>query len=161
MLNVDLNARGEETGLYRFGYQIVAVVTTQTTGISGTIRWDKKVFNATGRTTAQIAQMFKIAANKVDRIVPPEGFIYDEYTPLAFGVATGLAEDENDFMVPYEIPGAPYNQPLTVTVDIGPHFDSANPPVVHQTSGPRPVVLVIANPGVVGVDFRISVVVIN
>ena len=161
LLNVALVLRGESTSLNRFGYQIVTVVTTQTTGISGTIRWSKDVFNATSLTPGQIAQMFKIAANRVDRITPPTGFVFDQYTPLAFGVTTGFSNNENDFLVPYEIPGAPYNQPLVVTVDVGPLFASNGKPVAGQTGGPKPVVLTIAQPGVTGVDFRVSEIIIR
>jgi hypothetical protein len=105
--------------------------------------------------------MFKIAANRVDHITPPEGFVYDQYTPLAFGVTTGISHDKNDYLVPYEIPGAPYNQPLTVTVDVGSLFASNGSPTAGQTGGPRPVVLTIANPGVTGVDFRVSAILIR
>ena len=51
LLRVALALQGEHTGLNRFGYQVVAVVTTQATGISGTIRWSRDVFDAANQTT--------------------------------------------------------------------------------------------------------------
>jgi hypothetical protein len=156
LLNVAAALRGENTTLNRFGYQVVTVVTTQTTGISGTIRWSRDVFDASHLGPGQIAQMFKIAANHVERIQPPDGFVYEQYTPLAFGVTTGFSSDKNDFLVPYEIPGAPYNQPLVVTVDVGPLFAGGGQTLADHTSGPNPVVLTLAQPGVTGVDFRVT-----
>lgn len=162
ILSVPLAARGENTGLYRFAYQIVTVVTTQKTGITGTIRWERHLFDASGLTPGQVAQLFKIAANRVDRITPSDGgFVYDQYIPLAFGVTTGLSHDKSDYLVPYEIPGAPYNQPLTVTVDVGALFKSEGTATAGQTSGPRPVVLSIAAPGVSGVDFRVATIIVK
>jgi hypothetical protein len=161
LLKVRMALQGEHTGLMRFGYQVVVTVTTQATGISGTIRWRRELFNATGLNAGQIAQMFQIAANHVDRITPPQGFVYDKYTPVAFGVTKGLSHDDIDFLVPYEIPGAPYNQPLVVTVNVGPLFRSNGSPYASQTSGPNPVVLTVAQPGVTNVDFRVTATVLR
>ena len=161
LLRADLVLRGEGTGLMRFGYQIVTIVTTQATGISGTIRWEKGIFDASRLNAGQIAQMFNITANHVEHINPPSGFAFDKYTPVASGVTTGFSKDRQDFIVPYEIPGAPYNQPLVVRVEIGNLFHSAFTPVAGQFAGPNPVVLTIANPGVTGVDFRVSEIVVR
>lgn len=161
ILKVALALQGEHTGLNRFGYQVVAVVTTQATGISGTIRWSRDVFNAANQTSGQIAQMFKITANTVERVAPPQGFTFDRYTPVAFGVTTGFSHTDNEFTVPYEIPGAPYNQPLVVRVEIGAGFGAQGTPVTGQISGPNPVVLTIATPGVTNVDFRVSAMVLR
>jgi hypothetical protein len=155
LLKADLVLRGEGTGLMRFGYQVVTVVTTQATGISGTIRWAKSIFDASTLNSGQIAQMFRITANHVEHINEPSGFVHDKYTPVAFGVPAGFSRSGQDFVVPYEIPGAPYNQPLVVLVEVGAIFRSAAPPLAAQTAGPNPVILTIAKPGVTGVDFRI------
>ena len=156
ILSVNMALQGSKTGLDRFGYQVVTVVTTQVTGISGTIRWDKSLFDASLLTAGVVAQLFQIAANHVDHIDPPNGFVYDQYTPLAFGVTTGISLDGETFAVPYEIPGAPYNQPLFVTVQIGSLFQSSGVPLAGQVAGPRPVFLTVPAPGVSGVDFLIQ-----
>ena len=161
-LTVNMALQGEETGLNRFGYQIVTVVTTQVTGISGTIRWARDIFDASHSTPGQAAQMFQITANHVERINPPGGFAYDKYTPVAFGVTTGFFTDHNDFVVPYEIPGAPYNQPLVVMVEIGSLFHPVHgSAVAGQVNGPNPVVLTVAVPGVSNVNFRVSEIIIR
>ncbi len=161
LLKVAMALQGEHTGLMRFGYQVVATVTTQATGISGTIRWKRDLFDASRLSAGEVAQMFQIAANRVERITPPQGFVFDKYTPLAFGVPKGFSHDESDFLVPYEIPGAPYNQPLVVTVAVGALFRSNGAPFASQTSGPNPVVLTIAQPGVTNVDFRVTAMVVR
>lgn len=160
LLKVSMALQGDDTGLMRFGYQVVAVVTTQVTGISGTIRWSRDIFESSD--PALVPQMFQITANHVERVTPPPpGFAFDKYTPIAIGVTTGFSSDGNDFVVPYEIPGAPYNQPLVVTVAVGPLFQCTGTPVAGQTSGPNPVVLTVSQPGVTDVDFRVSTIVIH
>jgi hypothetical protein len=161
LLTADLVLRGEGTGLARFGYQVVAVVTTQATGISGSIRWATSVFDASRLNSGQVAQMFNITANHLEHIVPPSGFAYDKYTPVATGVTTGFSKSGQDFVVPYEIPGAPYNQALVVRVEIGNMFASSTPPLAGQTAGPNPVSLTVAHPGVTGVDFRVSQIILR
>ncbi len=161
LLKVALALQGEHTGLNRFGYQVVVIVTTQATGISGTIRWSRDVFDAANQTPGQIAQMFQITANRVERVTPPQGFASDRYIPVAFGVTTGFSHNTDEFLVPYEIPGAPYNQPLVVRVEVGAGFGASGRPLAGQISGPNPVVLTVANPGVTGVDFRVSAIVIR
>ena len=105
--------------------------------------------------------MFQITANRVERVTPPQGFAFDRYIPVAFGVTTGFSHDTDEFLVPYEIPGAPYNQPLVVRVEVGAGFRANGSPVAGQVSGPNPVVLTVANPGITSVDFRISAIVIR
>lgn len=161
LLTVDMALQGEHTGLNRFGYQVVALVTTQQTGISGVIRWNRGLFDPGGLSAGQIAQLFQITANHVDHFVPPAGFAYDKYTPVAYGVTSGLSHDTADFIVPYEIPGAPYGQPLVVKVDVGSLFQCQGSPGAGQISGPNPVVLTVAAPGVSGIDFRVSAMIIR
>jgi hypothetical protein len=161
LLRVALALQGEHTGLNRFGYQVVAVVTTQATGISGTIRWRRDIFDAANVPPGQIAQMFQITANRVERVTPPQGFVYDRYTPVAYGVTTGFSHTTDEFIVPYEIPGAPYNQPLVVNVQVGAGFHAHGTPGAGQISGPNPVVLTVGQPGVTNVDFRVSAMVVR
>jgi hypothetical protein len=162
LLTADLVLRGEGTGLMRFGYQIVTIVTTQATGISGAIRWEKSIFDASKLNSGQIAQLFNITANHVEHVNPPSGFAFDKFIPVASGVTNGFSKDGHDFVVPYEIPGAPYNQPLVVRLEVGNLFIAVGGgPVAGQTGGPNPVVLTVANPGVTGVDFRVNITVVR
>jgi len=55
LLNVNMALQGSHTGLARFGYQVAAVVATQTTGISGTIRWAKSIFDPRASNEAKSA----------------------------------------------------------------------------------------------------------
>ena len=68
---------------------------------------------------------------------------------------TGFTRDVHDFLATYEIDGAPYNQPLYVTVEPGALFQ-ADGATASQIAGPRPAVLTIAQSVVNGVDFRIT-----
>ncbi len=156
ILKVNLAAQGEVTGIGRFSYQVVAIVDTQAIGISGVIKWRKEIFDGTTLTPGQISQTFKISANHKDRIAPPQGFVYDKLTPVAYGLTTGFMSDENDFIIPYEIPSAPYNQPLIVMVEVGALFRANGQINVGQISGPNPITLDLTNQGVTNVDFRVN-----
>jgi hypothetical protein len=157
MLTVQLALRGDYSTLNRFGYQVVTIVTIQTTGISGTIRWAKNIFDGSSLTPAQLAQIFLIAANTTQTIIPPQGFQYIQYTPVAYGVATGITNDGNDYIVAYNIPGGPYNTPLVPTVAVGTLFGATGPVLCGQVSGPNPVILTVTHPGATNVNFRVSV----
>jgi hypothetical protein len=164
MLSVDCSLMGDWSTLNRFGYQIVATVTTQITGITGSIRWKKDIFDPSALSQGEIAQLFLIAANREEIIPPPPegGFGTVNYIPLAYGTASTLTHDKNDFIVQYNIPGAPYNQPLVVTVQVGPLFrPTAGSPMAGQIAGPSPLILTVADPGVSGVDFRVGVLVLK
>lgn len=164
LIRVDMALSGEHTHLHRFGYQVVATVTTQATGISGRILWNRSIFDAHALTLNQIAQTFRITANLVERITPPPGtltFAYDKYTPVAYGFAKGFSSEGADFVVPYEIPGAPYNQNLVVQVEVGSQFLTAGSPGAGQVAGPNPVRLTVTSPGIAGVDFRIGTLILR
>jgi hypothetical protein len=155
-LTAQLGLRGDWSTLNRFGYQVVALVTTQSTGISGTIRWSKDLFDPTHLPPDELASLFLVAANTV--YIPPSsgGFgSYPVYTPVAYGATGGVQHDNVDYIVPYKIPGGPYNQALTVLVKVSSQFRSGYPPVVSQVAGPNPVTLTTADPAVTGVDFRV------
>lgn len=158
LLSVDLALEGDPSKLNRFGHHVVTLVTTQQTGIAGKTLWDPDVFDATGLTQGEAAQLFRITANYVEEIHPHDGFSYIQYTPLAYGVATGFARDDGDFVVPYEIPGVPYNRPLVVRVEVGTGFYSPGERSAAQIAGPEPVVLTVTSPGVSGVDFRVTAI---
>lgn len=160
LLTVDMALMGDPSALDRFGYQVVAVVTTQTTGISGTIRWSKSIFNAATLSVAQVAQLVEVSAGTSVYVPNPtgKGFGNTVYTPRAFGITGTLTSDANDFILPYEIPGAPYNVSMIVTVVVGPLFKSGYGNAARQTDGANPIVLTVSNPGVSGVDFRIGII---
>ena len=150
ILTVEMSLMGDPSALDRFGYQVVALITTQTTGISGTIAWTKDVFDATGLDAAALAQLFTISAGTSQYIPAPvgKGFGTTVYTPLAYGVSGALSTTANGFALSYDIPGAPYNVPMIVTVDATAQFKTGLPNVARQISGPNPVVLTVSNPGV-------------
>ena len=157
LLQVDAALLGDPASLNRFGYQVVVVVTTQVTGISGTIRFGKDVFDAPHITGGQVQQLFLVSADLQVFLPPPpgQGFGQYQYNPVAYGMITGLKANGNDFEVTYNIAAAPYNQQLYVIVQAGPAFTPANPTSTGQTGGPSPVVLTVTTPSVSGVDFRI------
>lgn len=159
LLNVDMALMGDPSALDRFGYQVVAVVTTQATGISGAIHWARNLFDASVFSAAEVAQFFAVSAG-TNVYVPPAsgtGFGSTVYTPRAFGVTEALAVDAGgDFVLPYGIPGAPYNTDLTVIVAIQPPFAPGVATHVAQGTGPNPVILTVTNPGISGVDFWVT-----
>jgi hypothetical protein len=151
-LIVNLALRGDWSILNRFAYQVVAIVTTQVTGISGSIRWSKSLFDPSSLPPAELADLFAVTANQVT--TGPSGGP-PIYTVRAAGVTTGLTKDKNDYIVGYSIPGGPYNQPLVVRVDASTAFATRYPAMVSQVAGPNPVILTTSQPGVTGVDFRV------
>jgi hypothetical protein len=159
MLGVDMALMGDPSALDRISYQVVAVVTTQTTGISGTIRWSKGLFDASSLSATAVAQLFQISAGTSTPFVPPPGvdeFGSPTYTPRAYGLTTALSSDANDFILPYNIPGAPYDADLIVVVSPGASFNTGHQNTVTQTAGPTTIFLTISQPGVSGVDFRVA-----
>ena len=157
LLQVDAALLGDPASLNRFGYQVVVVVTTQVTGISGTIRFAKDVFDASHITGGQVEQLFLVSADLQTILPPPPngGFGQVQYNPVAYGMITGMTTSGNDFDVTYNIAAAPYNQQLFVIVQAGPVFTPTNQTSTGQTAGPSPVVLTVTTPSVSGVDFRI------
>jgi hypothetical protein len=156
LLTVQMALQGSKTGIGRFSYQVVADVTTQLTGISGKIRWAQSIFDPSGLTAGEQAQLFSVTANTQQvTIVPGSLFPVTTYTPVA-AATLGAPEVEGDlFAVPYQIVGAPYGQDLVVLATISPFF-AVPDPVVTQVAGPNPVLLSAATPAVDGVDFLVS-----
>jgi hypothetical protein len=157
LLQVNAAVSGDPSALLRFGYQVVVIAGTQVTGISGTIRFGKDVFDASKITTGQEQQLFLVSADTQTVLPPPPGGSFGQIqnNPVAFGTITGMSVSGNDFNVTYNIPGAPYNQQLFVIVQAGPLFTPSQQTSTGQTGGPSPVVLTVAQPSVSGVDFRI------
>ncbi len=162
LLSVAMALRGDWSILNRFGYQVVAIVTTQTTGVAGTIRWSKGLFDPNVLAPGQIGSLFVVTANVVTTGSGGGPFGGPTvYTPVAAGVAGALTSDANDFILPYSVPGGPYNQPLVIVVTPTKLFQTPNPAYAHQVAGPNPAVLTIAQPSIAGVDFRVDVAVVK
>jgi hypothetical protein len=161
-LNADLALRGDWSILNRFGYQIVAIVTTQSTGISGVIRWSRGLFDPSTLPAGELGSLFLITANVVTGYPgPPGGFGGSTLTPVASGSVAGITSDANDYIAAYNIPGGPYNQPLVIRADPSALFKTPWPPYSQQGAGPNPVVLTVVQPSASGVDFRVEVNVIK
>jgi len=156
LLSVDMAVMGNPSALDRFAYQVVAIITTQPTGISGTIRWNQSLFDAT-KPGVMPAQLFKVSAGELGYIPSPAGgFGTETYTADAYGAVGTLTLSAGQFSLPYSIAGAPYGKNLTVRVDINPAFASGKTSLAQQTAGPNPVLLTAGEPGIAGVDFFIS-----
>lgn len=157
-LTASLALKGDWSILNRFGYQVVALVTTQATGITGTIRWDGELFNPDWLPPGELASLFLITANTVSSMAGGPFGGPTVYSPVAAGVSTGISTEGADFVATYKIPGGPYNQPLVVLVSPSSFFKTANASYVAQVGGPNPVILTVAQPGVNGVDFELRAI---
>ena len=154
LLSVDMALMGNPSALDRFAYQVVAIVTFQPTGISGTIRWNQSLFDASVLPSARIPQLFNVSAGtKVTAPSSGGGFGATTYTPQASGTTGALSLTNGVFSIPYNIPGAPYGVNLVVQVGIGSLFSPGG--YAEQVAGPNPIDLTTSEPGVSGVDFFI------
>lgn len=153
MLQVNVALRGDPAHLSRFGYQVVVIVTTQVTGISGTIRFSKDFFDPSKLTQEQVSQLFLVSANTQTELPPPPGGVFgqNQYNPVAYGVITGMNAKGSTVSVTYHITSAPYGQNLYVLIQPGPLFKTIGG--FSQTGGPRPVVLTVGAPSATGIDF--------
>jgi hypothetical protein len=155
LLSVDMALMGNPSALDRFGYQVVAIITTQTTGISGTISWDKSLFDASADSEVDVAQLFQVYAGTPVPFSGP-GVGSATYTNRAYGYTEALQQNANGFVLPYTIPGALYGVNLVVQVEPNPGFHATAQNMVRQISGPTQFVLTVSQPGVSDVDFFIS-----
>lgn len=154
ILNVDLALMGDPSALNRFGYQVVATVTTQKTGISGTIYWSKDLMNPQTLSVGEIAQLFQVSAGEMT--IPPHGptQLYSPvYNQLANGVTAALSSNTADYMLPYQIPGAPYGVALVAHVQKGPRVVAGT--TLNQIAGPATFTLTGDQPNISGIDFRL------
>ncbi len=154
ILNVDLALMGDPSALNRFGYQVVATVTTQKTGISGTIYWSRDLMNPSTLSVGEIAQLFQVSAGNLT--IPPHGptqLVSPVYNQLANGITAALSSNSADYMLPYQIPGAPYSESLVVQVQKGPRVVAGT--TMNQIAGPTSFTLTGDQPNISGIDFRL------
>ena len=154
ILTADLALMGDPSALDRVGYQVVAIVITEPSGISGIISWSKLNFDASGLTSMQIAQLCRISAATS---TGGGGFSSPVYTAVAYGTVTSLTSDATNWNLAYNIPGPPFNESLTVQVVIGSLLQSHDLVSIHQDSGPNPITLTASEPGVSDVNFYIAI----
>ena len=127
LLSVDMAVMGNPSALDRFAYQVVAIITTQPTGISGTIRWDQSLFDAT-KPGAIPAQLFRISAGELGYVPSPSGgFGTETFTADAFGAVGTLTLSKGQFSLPYSIAGAPMEKTLSSASTSTPHLPPAKP----------------------------------
>lgn len=157
IVTVDVALMGDPSALDRFGYQVVATVSTQKTGITGTIRWAHDIFNPQSLSAGQLAQLFQVSAGTLTQQHLPNQLSSPIYASLANGITGGLSSDSADFLLPYQIPGAPYDEAIVVQVTKGGQVPAQS--MLRQIAGPNPLTLTISQPSVSGVDFRLVKVV--
>ena len=156
ILTFSLANRGNPSALSRVSYQVVVTAVTATTQITGTIYWDKSIFNPQTPSHAVYLALFRVSADTF-YTPPSEGFSTEVLTPVTVGKTLPYVETGSDYAMPYEILAAPFNIPLKVVVIPGDAFATAPGNVlVTQISGPRPLTLTPAAASVAGVDFRIQ-----
>jgi hypothetical protein len=151
-LQVNLALLGAPSNLSRYGYQVVAILTTQLTGISGTISYPAGAFGPANPTAAQITLMMAVNAYFVDSVAG-SGFGQGTSTEVALGKITGVSTQGGNVVANYNIPAPPYNLPLTVLVQ--PTLDLPLPPSAgfSQTPEPTRITLTTDAPNVSGVNF--------
>ena len=154
LLQVDVALMGDPAHLSRFGYQVVVIATTQTTGISGTIRFTTDFFNPSQLSPDEISRLFLVSANSATFLAPPAGGPFGEtvYTQIVGGTITGMNVSNGNVGVTYQISAVPYNEDIYVIVTPGQPF-TAQTENFDQSAGPYPVHLTAASPSVTGVDF--------
>ena len=154
LLSVDMALMGNPSALDRFAYQVVAIVTTQITGISGTISWPKSLYDASGLSSGAIAGLFQVYAGTPVPF-PGPGLGGPTYVNRSYGTTGALQQNADGFVLPYSIPGALYGVDLVVQVQPS-GFHPSKQTSIRQISGPTEFVLTVSEPGVSGVDFQIT-----
>ncbi len=151
LLQVDVALMGDPAHLSRFGYQVVVVVTTQTTGIFGTIRFTTDFFDPSQLSQDEISRLFLVSANSATA-VGGGPFGQTVYTPIVGGTITGMTVANGNVAVTYQIQAVPYGEDVYVIVTPGQPF-TAQTETFDQSAGPYPVHLTVAAPSATGVDF--------
>jgi hypothetical protein len=142
------------SGPILFSIPLTASVLLIPPGIAGGIKWDLELYYPAGLPKSEWGSLLKITLNTIDPGMP-----FESYTQVASGGITGLTNDFTEAYATYSIsigPDVPYDQPLVILI-----YDElfkASPPwqgfSQMQTSGPNPVILTDAQPGVL-VDFEL------
>jgi hypothetical protein len=138
-----------------FSIPLTASVLLIPPGIAGGIKWDLELYYPAGLPKSEWGSLLKITLNTIDPGRPFE----PSYTQVASGGITGLTNDFTEAYATYSIsigPGVPYDQPLVILIydelfRVSPPWQGFNQ---MQTSGPNPVILTNAQPGVL-VDFEL------
>jgi hypothetical protein len=165
-LHVTLGARGENTSISRFGFQVVALFGSRITGVSGRIRWSGSLFDPTprvkpnrpgGSQIVDVSRLIKIYANVLVPAPPgPPGSFGTSGTLTSIGFVTptgAIHQDGDDFWVAYAFDHLPLGVKLFITgSEVSKQFPGDIE--VDQISGPSPVVLTPAHLHET-VDFRI------
>ncbi|MDX6677723.1 MAG: hypothetical protein QOE31_1775 [Solirubrobacteraceae bacterium] len=156
ILRVAAAILGEDTYLHRFSYQVVAHVRRARAQISGVIGVPAEILDVSSLSHADVAALFEISANRIERGGSPGGFAFDKLIPMAFGVAGAVRRGTAGIhFVEYTIDNCPFAVPLTVEVKLaGPRWPGAIG--AGQVAGPRPVTLTGPAPDASGVDFAVT-----
>lgn len=152
-LTVDLACLGAKSNLSRIAYQVVAIVVTQQTGISGTITFPQALFGSAPNTPAGLKPLLVISANMyVNDPAPPHGgFGTGHYVPVAYGAITGVTTHAGDVVASYDIASPPYNLNLIALVAMTPQHPATTG--FSQVAGPDPITVTVQIPSVSGVNF--------
>jgi len=162
-LTVGLALMGEPSTLNRFAYQVVAVVVSTVSEISGTIRWPRRLFEPPTLSVSDTAPHFTIQLN--DRETRPSGGpfggVIETLTPILAGEVTLVAMTDTEVRAKYRILNPPKGRELRVTVATDIRAPGAGSVLVGPAAGVEDVfTLTLDDPGRSGVDFELVVQVI-
>ncbi len=153
-LRVQAAVMGDETGLHRFSYQIVARVTKVDSQIAGNIRVPRNLLDLGNKSQSEVEATFRVTANRMEKTPRPPGappaFVDVKWIKVATGRLVNVAGAGDDSFVEYVVDGCPLNTDLYVEVEVSGELEGLS--AVQQT-GPRPVHLTSIAPAVSGVNF--------
>ena len=152
VLTVPMAAMGENSGLNRFGFQIVALEEKHPSGVFGHIRWSRDIFDASRIKDAN--KILTVTANIIQRVTPATGFSYDQPVPLGGnGILGGIFREGEDFAVRYQFDHLPLNAPINFSWTLAPDFPQDC--IVGETPPRTPLFLTLTHTTESDVDFRI------
>jgi hypothetical protein len=168
-LTVNLAAKGEDTTLHGFGFQIVALYGNRTTGVWGQIRWSRNLLDATHPPRAKtakhsspldvpsLAEVHAYIATTTASTDPNPGTFGKPFKEFDLGFVSPRGDvhaDIDDFWVEYAFDHLPLGVPLRMA-GTNPSKRFPGEVDVSQIPGPNPVKLTPAHLSE-RVDFRIS-----
>lgn len=157
---------GEDTGLSRFSYQVVANITKVGSRIAGTIRVPRTVRDLSHLVdlefspspaflASELMALFRVTANRIEPIpAGPGGFATEKLIPIATGKFVSVKCGPEECFISYVIDGCPFNIPLKVECEV---TSALHGLTAAQVAGPRPVTLTNLVLAVSGVDFSIII----